>query len=68
MHEGFKVVQVFLGIKFGPLDYAVCNTDYDKCMQVIQMSKCFAFSRFYTDLDFKADASLSLHIFNSIVG
>jgi len=34
MHEGLKVVLVFLSMKFGPSGYAVCNTDYEKCMQV----------------------------------
>lgn len=68
MHEGFKVVQMFLGIKFGPLGCAVCNTDYGKCMQVIEMSKCFPSSRLHTDLDFKTDPSLLLHIFHSRVG
>lgn len=67
MHESFKVVQIFLGIKFGPSGYAVCNTDYDKSMQVIQMSKWFASSRHYTDLAFKTDTSLPVGVVHSIV-
>lgn len=67
MHESFKVVQIFLGIKFGPSGYVVCNTDYDKSMRVIQMSKWFASRRHYTDLDFKPDTSLPVGVFHSIV-
>lgn len=47
MHGGFKAVEMFLGIKLGLLAYALCNTDYDKCMQLIEVSKWFASSRLY---------------------
>lgn len=68
MREGFKIVQELLGINFGPLDCAVCDTDYGKCVQVIEMSKCFPSSRLHADLDFKADASLLLSMFHFGVG
>lgn len=60
MHEDFKAVEMILGIKFGPLGYAVCNTRYDKCMEVIEVSKWFVSSRLYTDLDFKTGTSFSV--------
>lgn len=66
MHEGFKAVQVFLGIKFGLLAYAVCNTNDDKFLQFIEVSKWFTSSRLYPDLDFKTGTSLSVCICHSI--
>lgn len=57
---------MFLEIKLDLLAYAVCNADYDKCMQLIEVSKWFASSRLYIDLDFKTGISLLMCISHSI--